>query len=77
MVEGSVGPRSERPFNEERQFGEAKLPVFNWSERMQQRAKPVAGLQEIFRRREEQQDGRVISDLKTPAHNVMPISERP
>jgi hypothetical protein len=24
----SVGPRSERPFNEERQFGEAKLPVF-------------------------------------------------
>jgi hypothetical protein len=28
----SVSPRSERPFNEERQFGEAKLPVFEWSE---------------------------------------------
>ena len=23
-----MGPRSEKPFNEERQFGEAKLPVF-------------------------------------------------
>jgi hypothetical protein len=26
--EASMGPRSEKPFNEERQFGEAKLPVF-------------------------------------------------
>jgi hypothetical protein len=28
----SVGARSERLFNGERQFGEAKLPVFEWSE---------------------------------------------
>jgi hypothetical protein len=27
-AKASIDPRSERPFNEERQFGEAKLPVF-------------------------------------------------
>ena len=33
-MKASVASRSEKPFNEERQFGEAKLPVFNWSKRM-------------------------------------------
>ena len=74
----SIDPRSERPFNEERQFGEAKLPVFEMEREIVATGEAGRGpFRKSFGGGTKRQDGQVAQTLTPVAHNVMPISERP